>query len=141
VDCDYLRRLSPEERAWMHRFLAEYYDADNKLLRPQQHYAKCPACRAGGDCGRRPPPFALHDSDELRRECYRLQKSAYEDVYSRGRVMLWEDYGSVSPDGPTGTLGKNRKRAMQARVEGGDYVDVEYSPPPAALVPPTRRRK
>ena len=114
----------------MQRFLAERYDADNKLLRPQQHYAKCPKCRVGGDCGRRPPPTPIHATDELRRECYRLQKSAYEDVYSRGRVTLWEDYEGVDEHGVS-LISKSMRRnaAMRPRVEVGDFVDTDGTPP------------
>lgn len=126
----------------MQRFLAEYYDADNKLLRPQKHYAKCPACRVGGDCGRRPPPFALHESDDLRRECYRLQKSAYEDVYSRGRVTLWEDYDGVDTERKVAGVNKGRRRAeLRPRVDAGDYESEGNG---FALQPdlnPKRRRK
>lgn len=126
----------------MQRFLAEYYDADNKLLRPQRHYAKCPACRVGGDCGRRPPPFALHESDAMRRECYRLQKSAYEDVYSRGRVTLWEDYEGVNSEGVVApAVGGRRLAELRPLVEAGDYSDAESSPALRPIAPEVRRRK
>lgn len=127
----------------MQRFLAEYYDADNKLLRPQQHYAKCPACRVGGDCGRRPPPFALHDSDDLRRECYRRQKYAYDDVYSRGNVTLWADYEGVDATGAVSSPRSRGKRVeeMRPRAEAGDYSDVDGSPHTAFHVLDVRRRK
>ena len=124
----------------MQRFLAERYDADNKLLRPQQHYAKCPKCRTGGDCGRRPPPTPVHDSDELRRECYRLQKSAYEDVYSRGRVCLWADFDSVDECARVAQPRFLKRDAeLRARYEAGDYSEFEM--PTVHPVAPVRRRR
>lgn len=127
----------------MQRFLAEYYDADNKLLRPQKHYAKCPACRVGGDCGRRPPPFALHDSDDLRRECYRRQKYAHDDVYSRGNVTLWSDYDFVDGEGQIATTGKGKRRAeMRPRVEAGDYeAEANYFVLQLERTPKPKRKK
>lgn len=129
VDVDYLRRLPEAEREWMRRFLSEYYDADNKLLRPDKHLAACPQCSRGGTCGRRPPPSALHDSDELRRECYRRQKAAYEDVYSRGRVSLWEDYDGVDTEGVVTTShGARKGAALAPRKDAGDYADSGEAP-------------
>ena len=128
----------------MQRFLAERYDADNKLLRPQQHYSKCPACRAGGDCGRRPPPVPVHDSDDMRRECYRLQKSAYEDVYSRGRVTLWEDYEGVDESGTVtaGAKGRGKRAAeMRPRTEAGDCTDSAGAMFAVNPLFPPRRKK
>lgn len=111
VDVDYLRRLGPEEREWMQRFLAEYYDADNKLLRPEKHPERCRTCREGGDCGKRPPP-ALHGTTALRRECYNLQARAYYDVHSRGQVALWEDFDGVDE------TGRRRNDSRVGRTEG-----------------------
>lgn len=125
VDCDYLRGLPPSERAWMKRFLAEYYDADNKLLRPEQHESKCPTCRKGGDCGKRPTQ-ALHATDDLRRECYRRQNYAYYDAHSRGLVNLWEDFNSVDTEGHlprTTSIHASQMEALRPRVEVGDFDD------------------
>lgn len=143
VDCDYLRRLPDAEREWMRRFLAEYYDADNKLLRPQKHYSECPKCSRGGTCGRRPPPVPLHASDDLRRECYRRQKSAYEDAYSAGRVSLWEDFDSVDSSGNVASTSfdvRGRKAALRARQESGDYELCDATSAPAVIAA-TKRKK
>lgn len=117
----------------MRNFLREYYDADNKLLRPEKHAAKCRACREGGDCGRRPPPQAIHATDALRRDCYRRQYYAEWDVQSRGLVSAWEDFDSigVSEDGeplPV-TPRAGRFEAVRPRHEAGDYSDHGDGPP------------
>lgn len=36
---------------------------------------------------------------DRRRECFRRQNYAYDDVYSRGAVTLWEDFDRVDTDG------------------------------------------
>lgn len=125
VDVDYLRRLPPDERKWLERFLSEYYDADNKLLRPEKHVQKCRACREGGDCGRRPPPKALHSTDALRRDCYNTQFHAHEDAYSRGRVSLWEDFERVDESGARAGAHGQSGESFRPRWEAGDYVDTE----------------
>lgn len=117
---DYMRRLPPAERAWLERFAAEYYDADNKLLRPEKHPERCRKCREGGDCGKRPPP-ALHGTTALRRECYNLQARAYYDVHSRGQVALWDDFSAVDDSGAVvrdSRVGKGE--GMRPRLESGD---------------------
>lgn len=122
VDCDYLRGLPDAERQWMRRFLSEYYDADNKLLRPEQHVSKCSVCRKGGDCGKRPTK-AIHDTDALRRECYRRQNYAYFDAHSRGLVGLWEDFDCVDAEGkvtPRGAVAGVSVEVTRVRFENGD---------------------
>lgn len=131
VDVDYLRRLPEAERKWMQRFLSEYYDANNTLLRPEKHVAKCRACRAGGDCGKRPPPEAIHNTDELRRECYRRQMHSYYDSYSAGRVVLWEDFDGVDTAGRVtqrGATGAMDVEALRPRLESGDNVTAGDAP-------------
>lgn len=127
---DYLRRLPPAERAWAERFLDEYYNTNNTLLRPEKHLARCRKCRAGGDCGRRPPPKALHASDALRQDCYRRQWWASQDAYSMGRVSLWADFDRVNESGEVQrTTGDGASR--RARVEAGDYEDTSEMAPAA----------
>lgn len=140
VDVDYLKRLPLEEREWMGRFLAEYYDADNKLLRPEQHAAKCRKCRDGGDCGKRPPPVALHATDEQRRDCYRAQNYANTDAFSRGRVALWEDYDGVDSDGNRATRHTSAE-ATRPRWEAGDFEDTGTSVVHAPSAPRTTRTR
>lgn len=132
VDVDYLRKLPPDAREWLKRFLLEYYDANGRLLRPEKHAASCRECRSGGDCGKRPPSTPLHGTAAQRRELYGLQNAAFRDVYSRGAVMLLE---YVDDLGTAETGRRNRGKASLAREEAGDYTDLygdsAVSPHPA----------
>lgn len=124
VDMDYLQRLRrthPEAYDYMVRFSGEYYNSDNDLLRPEKHYARCAKCRKGQPCPRRPPEVPLHATDEQRRECYRLHFTAYCDVFSVGRVSLFEDVDSLAPNVPSRSGPKSE--ALRARFDAGDYED------------------
>lgn len=60
VDQDYLDRLGPKEKAWLSKFLTEYYKASAKK----------------GD------PDALHNTDELRRKTYQTSNAMRRDLYT-----------------------------------------------------------
>jgi hypothetical protein len=69
----YHKRLPPEEALWLERFNREYYGADAKSLNS---------------------PDALHNTVDLRRDCYRLQNYATRDVVSLG--LVGEDHSNKS---------------------------------------------
>ena len=58
VDQDYVKTLSPEEKAWLNKFNQEYY---------RNRFSK------EGD---------LHNSPELKRACYSNENAANRDLYS-----------------------------------------------------------
>jgi hypothetical protein len=138
---DYLHRLKkthPAAYDFMVRFAGEYYNSDNDLLRPQKHYARCAKCRKGQPCPRRPPEVPIHATDELRKDCYRNHTRAYKDVYSAGRVSLFEDVDTLAPNlpsraGPT-------PEALRARIDAGDYVDNSNANTPRTRAPAAQPR-
>ena len=69
----YAHTLSPEERAWLEQFNREYYDADFKRRGAQP----------------------LHNTNELRRDCYGLQNASHRDVMARGLVELEDPFRVV----------------------------------------------
>jgi len=68
---DYLDGLSPEDKAWMNKFIKEYYDGNVKK----------------GD------PDVLHNTDELRRDCYNRKNRQNRDLYS-----IKDCVGKIIPD-------------------------------------------
>lgn len=59
VDYDYYEDLGPDDREWLRRFSREFYDGS--------------VPRDGS---------ALHDSDNLRRDCYQRKNLANRDLFS-----------------------------------------------------------
>lgn len=57
---DYAERLPADEKRWLEQFLREYYDADNDLLSPERHAARCGECKAGRPCKKQVLGRPLH---------------------------------------------------------------------------------
>lgn len=122
VDCledGYVDELPPAEKAWMERFLREYYDADNRLLKaPTALHRDLLVVDKDADIPKRWRrwwgrqgemwPEVVADAlnrhcdrevarvKHLKRECFGLQNAAYRDIYSARGVVHLEDLGAES---------------------------------------------
>ena len=83
----------------------------------------------------------LHATDDLRRECYRRQKSAYMDVYSRGAVTTALEVEQMAGGQTQPATSRQRRAENRVRQEAGDFVDEAPPAPATVATPPTRKRR
>lgn len=112
IDFDYLHKLNNDELKWLNDFMSEYL---------------------GGDFRNRGKDNALHNTPELRRECYNYANRVNRDIYNRQRHDILYPNQQQSPVDSEESMAFNETYDIEDAI-----IDKIDSEPPKPSIKKTK---